>query len=79
MTDPLDEAQQRCAEWALDVVSALPAVPDHAAALSTLEFLLQRVGVHLTMERGADFASAFQEAARQVMSERFPLLGQTRH
>jgi hypothetical protein len=79
MIDPLDEARQRGAEWALDVVSALPALPDHAAALSMLEFLLQRVGVHLTIERDADYASSFQQAALQVMCKRFPLLGQTRH
>jgi hypothetical protein len=65
------------AEWGRDLVSATDRLSDEEA-IDVLEYLLQEAKAHLGGERGAEFARAFEEAARQEFGKRFPPLGRPR-
>jgi hypothetical protein len=66
MSNEIEEARRRGAVWASELVAATSVRPDD---LDTVRFLLWKVAINLTDERGAAFARAFQEAARDVIME----------
>jgi hypothetical protein len=65
MSNETEEARQRGVVWASDLVSSSVLPED----LGFIEYLMSKVRINLTEERGAEFARIFCEAAREVIVE----------